>query len=59
MWQEITDREQAWELMLAGILFWGTSYKHRYGEEWSGRKSDWDNAWGGVHWNKSYIRLED
>lgn len=60
MWQEITDREQAWELLLADLLFWGsTSYKYPYGKEWMKDKDIWDDKWGTLCWDKSYIRLED
>lgn len=60
MWQEITDREQAWELMLAGLLFWGsTCYKYPYDKEWMEDKDIWDDKWGTLHWDKSYIRLEE
>ena len=65
MWKEITDKNQAWELMRAGLLFYGPaafeSERVPYPVEVWGAdgKHAWDAAWcRSSYWMPSYIRLE-
>lgn len=66
MWKEITDKDQAWELMQAGLLFYGPaaceSERWAYPVDyWSTEgRHRWDEAWcKSSYWMPSYIRLEE
>lgn len=60
MWQEITDKEQAWELMLAGLLCYGGSHVKYDPVGWARIGKDrWIACWGQGDWLSSYVYMEE